>query len=73
VAAQKCARAAPARAGSDPRIEQLVGRLGRVDSNSRPPSQFGTWQRLGCAALRVVLQDPALAVALLIMIRGQPS
>jgi hypothetical protein len=73
VASQKCARAAPARAGSDPRIEQLAGRLDRVNSNFRPPSQPDTWKRLGCAALRVVLQDPALAVALLIMIGGQPS
>jgi hypothetical protein len=52
VAAQKCARAAPARAGSDPRIEQLAGRLDRVNSNFRPPSKPDTWQPVGAAALR---------------------
>jgi crossover junction endodeoxyribonuclease RuvC len=39
VASQKCARNAPARAGSDPRIEQLAGRLDRANSDFLPSPQ----------------------------------
>jgi hypothetical protein len=50
---QKCARDAPATAGSDPRIAQLPGRLSPA---KRPSPQYpcdeepDTWQPLGVAA-----------------------
>ena len=54
MSSQKSARAAPARAGSDPRIEQLPGRLNRANSNFGSSSQPDTWQPLGVAALNAL-------------------